>query len=143
MDQEIRIGKEVIIFANRIHRTIDNETAKYGVTGVQGRILGYIYHESGKRDVFQKDVEQDFDTRRSSVTSVLQLMEKNGLIKRVGVCEDGRLKKLLLTEKGLEVNQNVRLCIDKLEESFKDELTSDEINMLVSLINRLSKKIAD
>jgi DNA-binding MarR family transcriptional regulator len=143
MDEEKRIGKEVIIFANRIHRTIGNETSKYGVTGVQGRILGYIYHESGKRDVFQKDIEQDFDTRRSSVTSVLQLMEKNGLIKRVSVCEDGRLKKLLLTEKGLEIHENVRLVIDRLEESFKSELTSDEVNILISLINKLSKKIAD
>jgi DNA-binding MarR family transcriptional regulator len=143
MDDEKRIGKEVIIFANRIHRTIDKETSKYGVTGVQGRILGYIYHESGKRDVFQKDIEQDFDTRRSSVTSVLQLMEKNGLIKRVSVCEDGRLKKLLLTQKGLVIHQNVRLVIDRLEETFNSQLTSDEVNILISLINRLSKKIAD
>lgn len=143
MDEEIRIGKEVIVFANRINRTIGKEASKYGVTGVQSRILGFIYCKSRVRDVFQKDIEQDLDIRRSSVTSVLQLMEKNGLIKRVSVCEDGRLKKLILTEKGLKTNENVRLCIDMLEKDFKSQLSSEEVNMLISLIDRLSKKIAD
>jgi DNA-binding MarR family transcriptional regulator len=143
MDKERRMGKEVIIFANRITRTIDKESSKYGVTGVQGRILGFIYHESSKRDIFQRDIEEDLDIRRSSVTSVLQLMEKNELIKRVSVCQDGRLKKLILTQKGLETHQNVRSCIDKLEESFKSHLSIDEFNILISLIDRLSKKIAD
>lgn len=143
MDEERHIGKEILIFANRITRTIDKESSKYGVTGVQGRILGFIYHESGKRDIFQKDIEEDLDIRSSSVTSVLQLMEKNGLIKRVSVCEDGRLKKLILTEKGLETHQNVRSCIIKLEESLKNQLSIDEFNILISLVDRLSKKIAD
>lgn len=143
MDGERRIGREAIIFANRIHRTIDKETSKYGVTGVQGRILGYIYRESDKRNVFQKNIEEELDVRRSSVTSVLQLMEKNGLINRISVCEDGRLKKLILTEKGLETHYKVRSCIDKMEESFRSQLSIDEFNILVSLIDRLSKKIAE
>jgi Transcriptional regulators len=143
MNKERRIGKEVIIFANRFTRTIDKETSKYGVTGVQGRILGFIYHEADKRDIFQRDIEEELDIRRSSVTSVLQLMEKNGLINRVSVHEDGRLKKLMLTEKGIEIHQNVRHCIDKLEEELKSQLSIDEYNMLISLIDRLAKKIAD
>lgn len=143
MNKEVHIGKEITIFANRIHRSISKEAAQYGVTGVQSRIIGFIYHNSNKRDIFQRDIEEELDIRRSSVTSVLQLMEKNGYIKRASVSEDARLKKIILTEKGLEIQKNVYEFILKFEKSLRDELSNDEMKILVSLIDRLSKKIAD
>lgn len=143
MDKEVHIGKKINIFAKRMHRRIDKEAAQYGVTGVQARILGFIYHKSDKKDIFQKDIEEELDIRRSSVTSVLQLMEKNRYIKRVSVTEDARLKKIVLTEKGLEIQRNVYDFILNFEKSLRDELSEDEFNLLVSLIDRLLKKIAD
>ncbi|ADL53501.1 MarR family winged helix-turn-helix transcriptional regulator [Clostridium cellulovorans] len=143
MDKTLRIGKEVIIFANRIKRMISKEASQYGATGIQSRILGFINENSGKRDIFQKDIEEEFDIRRSSVTSVLQLMEKNGLIKRESVLEDARLKKIVITEKGLEIDRKVYEFINKFEESLNEELSEEEANTLISLIDRLSRKIAD
>jgi DNA-binding MarR family transcriptional regulator len=142
-DKEVHIGKKISILSKRIHRTIDKEAAQYGLTGVQARILGFVYHKSDKRDIFQRDIEEELGIRRSSVTSVLQLMEKNGYIQRVSVSEDARLKKIILTEKGLEIQKNVYGFILKFEKSLKDELSEDEIKILVNLIDRLSRKIAD
>lgn len=143
MDKDKLIGREVSIFANRIHRTIGKEAAKYGITDVQSRILGFIQHNADKRDIFQKDIEEHLDIRRSSVTSVLQLMEKNGYIKRVSVSEDARLKKIILTEKGLKTQKCIFDFILKFEKSLRDELSDDEFRTLIDLINRLSSKIAD
>jgi DNA-binding MarR family transcriptional regulator len=143
MNKEIYIGKKINILAKRIHRRIDKEASQYGVTAVQGRILGFIFHRSDKKDIFQKDIEEELDIRRSSVTSVLQLMEKNGYIKRVSVSEDARLKKIVLTEKGLEIQRNVYASIIKIEESLSDELSESEITILINLIDRLSKKVGD
>ena len=70
-------------------------------------------------------------------------MEKNGYIQRISVSEDARLKKIILTEKGLEIQKNVYDFILKFEKSLKDELSEDELKILVNLIDRLSKKIAD
>jgi Transcriptional regulators len=143
MDKETRIGKKIIILSMKIRRKLDNETSKYGITGVQGRILGFLCHNSDKRDIFQKDIEEELEIRRSSVTSVLQLMEKNGFIERVSVSKDARLKKLVLTEKGNEVQRNVHNRISELEESLRGELSDEEFDQLISLIDRLSDKIAD
>jgi DNA-binding MarR family transcriptional regulator len=143
MDKEIHIGRKIIILSKRLKRRLDNGTSKYGITGVQGRILGFISHNSEKRDIFQKDIEEELDIRRSSVTSVLQLMEKNGHIERVSVCKDARLKKIILTEKGTEIQRNVKNLILELEKSLIDELSDEELDLLVSLIDRLSNKIAD
>ncbi|CUU49096.1 MarR family winged helix-turn-helix transcriptional regulator [Clostridium beijerinckii] len=143
MDKEVHIGKKLSMLSRRLHRRIDKEASQYGVTGVQARILGFISHKSDKKDIFQKDIEEELDIRRSSVTSVLQLMEKNGHIKRISVSEDARLKKIVLTEKGLEIQRNVYEFILRVEKSLRDELNEDEFSILVSLIDRLAKKIAD
>lgn len=143
MNDYTHIGKKINIFAHRMHRKIDNEAAKYGITGTQARILGFILRESVKRDIFQKDIEEYLDIRRSSVTSVLQLMEKNECIERISVAEDARLKKIVITEKGFEIDRNVYEYIMQLEKSLHDELSEDEIRTFVNLIDRLSKKVAD
>jgi DNA-binding MarR family transcriptional regulator len=143
MDKEVHIGKKINILSKRIHRRIGKEAAQYGLTDVQAKILAFVRFNSDKRDIFQRDLEEEFGIRRSSVTSVLQLMEKNGYIKRVSVSEDARLKKIVLTEKGLEIQRNVYDFILRFEKSLRDELSEDEFKILISLIDRLSKKIAD
>ena len=143
MDNEKRIGRKLFILSNRLGRNIDNEVSKFGITGVQSRILSFIYSASVTRDVFQKDIEQELDIRRSSVTSVIQLMEKNGLVERVGVFEDGRLKKLVLTEKGLSVNTSVKSILDNMEESLYGILSENEIVVFLEMLNRLTSKIGN
>lgn len=143
MEKEVHLGKKINILAKRIHRAIDKEASKYGITGVQGRILGFINHNSKNRDIFQKDIEEELDIRRSSVTSVLQLMEKNGFIERVSVYEDARLKKLIITEKGARIQKSVYDFILDFEKSFRDELSEAEMNMFISLLDRLSNKISE
>jgi DNA-binding MarR family transcriptional regulator len=143
LKDELRIGKKMIVFSNRLHRTIGKEVAQFGITGVQSRILGFVCGESKSKDIFQKDIEEELDIRRSSVTSVLQLMEKNGFIKRESSCDDARLKKIVITEKGIETNNKVFDIINEIEKSLNDELTEDERKMFINLIDRLSKKVAD
>lgn len=143
MDKEELIGRKVNIFSNRINRKINKEVAEYGITGIQSMILSFVHHKSQERDVFQKDIEEVFDIRRSSVTSVLQLMDKNGYVERISVSEDARLKKIILTKKGLEIQRKVHESIIKIEKYLRDELSDDEMYILIHLLDRLSKKIAD
>ena len=72
------------------------------VTAVNGRIIMYLYHHK-EEDIFQKDIENEFSIRRSTSSSIISLMEKKGYIERVSVAHDARLKKLVLTDKALQV----------------------------------------
>ena len=65
------------------------------LSGVRGMVLGDIVrgNRSG-RDVYQRDIEQWFNIRRSSVTAMLQGMEQDGFITRCAVEKDARLKRL-------------------------------------------------
>ena len=73
------IGKRLGNVSNHLRRYIDNRISEYGVTHMQSMIICFLVHR-GDEPVYQKDIEREFGIRRSSVTTILQLMEKNGLI---------------------------------------------------------------
>ena len=141
MNKELHIGKEIDILSNKFKRVINHKVSQYGVTGIQGKIIGFIRFESEKRDVFQKDIEEEFDIRRSSVTSVITLLEKNGYVKRVSFMQDARLKKLVLTDKGIELHNKVHNDFEDFEDYVKGELTKEELDKFMDILNRLSKRI--
>lgn len=47
---------------------------------------------TGIRIIFQKDLETEFCIGRSTVTNILNLMEKKGFVRRESVSYDARLK---------------------------------------------------
>lgn len=143
MSEINHIGRKINILSHKIKRRIGKVALEYGISSMQAKILGFIFHQAPKRDIFQKTIEEEFDIRRSSVTSVLSLMEKNGLIKRVSVCEDARLKKIILTDKGIEINKSVYKEIEIVESIISNSLSEEELELFSEILERLSKKIAD
>jgi DNA-binding MarR family transcriptional regulator len=138
MDKSISIGREVNIFINRINRALSNNMSKFEITGAQAHIINFIQIESLKGDVFQRDIEKEFDIRRSTATNALQLMEAKDFIIRQNVQSDARLKKITLTEKGIIVQKIVSEIIVQTEKKLQEVLTDLEFNTLVSIINKLS-----
>lgn len=143
MSEMRHVGRKINILSHKIKRRIGKVALEYGISGMQAKILGYIYNNSSNRDIFQKTIEEEFDIRRSSVTSVLTLMEKNELIKRVSVSEDARLKKIILTDKGIEVNKLVYKEITKIEEIISNTLSEDELNTFICNLDKLNKNILE
>lgn len=130
------IGKELGNLTNRIKRYVDNETAKYGMTHTQAMIIRYLKNNAD-RAVFQRDIEKEFDIRRSSVTSVLQLMEKNGFIVRTSDESDARLKQIHLTECGINAGEKTRGILRNMDERLNSCLTDNEKTSLFNVIGKL------
>ena len=89
---------------NLIFRKINAFSRANGLeqgTPMHGWIVEYLYSHQNE-PVFQRDIERDFSITRSTVTNILQLMERKGYIERQSVPQDARLKMLVLTAKGLE-----------------------------------------
>ena len=110
------------------------------VTIAHGRILGFLAHNR-ERDIFQRDIEDAFHINRSSVTSVVQIMEKNGLIERVSVPQDSRLKKVCLTPLGLEMHRRSVAVIDKSEAQICRGLTTKELDTFFEIAAKLEKNL--
>lgn len=96
------------------------------VTGIQGWVVGYIFHHQ-EQDIYQRDIEEAFSMKRSTATVVLQKMEKNGLIERCPVAHDARLKKIILTDYALAIQNQIDKEIIALEERLTKGMTEEEI----------------
>ena len=140
---QMHIGKEIIILSTRIKRRMREESESMGLTDTQSRVLQYIWEESREREVFQKDIEDEFGIRRSSVTQILQLMERDGLIIRESVQRDARLKKLTLTEKAEQIQKAMQGKIGEMEGKLEENISPKEKEILLDLLHRISKNLAE
>ncbi len=107
-------------------------------TGKNGWIIGYIA-DHPDREIFQKDIENEFSLRRSTVSSMIQLMEKKGLVERVGVGYDARLKKLVLTPKAQEIHSRMMATIQNCEDTLRSGIDDDELQVFFSVLERIRK----
>lgn len=127
--------------AHKMKREIDHANQKLGVSGVQGRIIGYVRCESKNRDVFQKDIEEHFELRWSSVTSTLQNLEKMGFIVRESIPTDQRLKRIVLTKKALDIHNQITKNIEQVEKEAFSSINKEEEQLLSDLLKRILNNI--
>ena len=98
------------------------------LTGVRGMLLGEIICANNEnRDVYQRDVEQWFHIRRSSVTAILQGMEQDGFITRSAVAKDARLKRLVATEKGRACHKQIEASIARFEDDLQSGIDPQQV----------------
>lgn len=143
MEHRDEIGFQVRMLSHLIERTVNQaafSNQDTPVTGMQGWIMGYLY-ENRERDVFQRDLQAHFSVRRSTVTGILQLMEKNGLITRRSVDWDARLKKLELTPKALEMHEHVISSIKQTERTLSSSLSEEEKGTFIRLCDKIKAGI--
>lgn len=136
-------GNQIIILSNQVKHYLHQAAEVEGISGSQSRILHYISEFSKKTEVYQKDVEEFFYLRRSTVTQTLQAMEKNGLIRRSSVARDARLKKLELTEAGQALEEKIHTRVMQMEQRLRDCLSEEEITQFLLITDKLGAELAN
>ncbi|MDD6478677.1 MAG: MarR family transcriptional regulator [Oscillospiraceae bacterium] len=143
--KEKQVGFQIKTVGNLIRRNIDKsktfkEQKRFG--GAHGWAIGYLY-DNRHRDVFQRDFESDFSIRRSTVTNMLNNMEKNGLIVRESVESDARLKKIVLTEKSLKIHSEITAEINSLEAKMQRGINKSEIDIFFKVIGKIRQNLEE
>ena len=124
---------------NLIFRKINQFARANGVeqaTPMHGWIIEYLYRHR-EEQVFQRDIEREFSITRSTVTNILQLMERKGYIERQSVPQDARLKRLILTEEGGRVHEKTMLCFHQTDDYVAGLLTAEENTELLRRMDAL------
>lgn len=146
--------QDKIFFNNIGHkiRIIQNDIDKYfktswgtegeGPTRMQCATMHYLRTHKGE-DVFQKDLENAFSISGATVTNILKVMEKDGLIRRVPMVNDARLKKLEMTEKGIALDDAARAHVLRLEDGMKKGFSEEELTIFREYLDRLTLNIVD
>lgn len=114
---------------------------QHNLTSRHIAIAKYLY-ENLDKDIFQKDIEEEFCIRRSTVTSILNLMEKNGIIKRERVGCDARLKKIVLTEKVKSIHNNIVSQIMDMEKTVLNGIDEEELKRFYETLEKIKNNIS-
>lgn len=140
---ERAVGKELRSLNNLILRHFENSPQRKQietVTGTNGWIIVYLSRNRDK-DIFQKDLETQFGITRSTASKVLNLMERKGLVQREKVARDARLKKIVLTQKALELSDMMNKGAAYFERKLTNGLTEDEQDTLLDYIQRMKNNL--
>ncbi len=139
-----QLGFELKAANNMIRRKMEVIFAQqdgYELNGMQGPLLGYLYHKSRNGDVYQKDVEREFRIRRSTATVMLQSLEQKGYLVRVASTEDARLKRILLTEKAIRHHDLIEEQIRIFNRELEAGLTEEEKETFLRILDKMMQNL--
>lgn len=140
MKKEDHLGFKINTISHLIRRSMDikNESANIPeLTRSQVWVIRYISEEGEKGDIYQRDLEKAFNIRRSTATGILQLMEKKGLIERLPVPRDARMKKLVLTDYAVQINEKMKENIDTMENVLRKGITEEEAEVFRTVCDKI------
>lgn len=111
------------------------------LTTTQMQIIGFVL-EHQDRDIYQRDIEKYLGLRRSTVSGVLQTMEKNNFIIKSNNEFDARIKKIVLTDHTKQVFLNNKKKLQKLEKNIRQDISDDDLKVFFSVINKMKENIS-
>lgn len=134
------VGRRIKIINNLMKRSMDKFFGQRPdrATLMHTWILGFLQNrQDAGKDTFQKDIEAEFSINRSTTSEMLKLMCKNGMISRVPVDYDARLKKIVLTEKSLKFNRELSRKMNELDKILIKGLSESEVETFLKLCDKL------
>lgn len=130
------IGRLLKIASINLSRELDSYTKQFELTGSQMTILDFLARNQGK-SIAQKDIEDEFYLKASTISVLLGRLEKKGFIRREMSKGDKRQRCIKLTAKASSLTEIIQ------EYTRKDHLhlTADLSEQELLIITRFLKKV--
>ena len=142
MGSDREIGYEIRVLNNTIRNSINSMKLNKAIesnphtTRLHAWVIGFVFHS--KNPVYQKDIETEFQIKRSTASTLLASMEKDGLITRRSVDHDARLKQVILTDKARKMHETFLVTAKKVEENLARGLSDEELRNFFSTLDKIS-----
>lgn len=108
----------------------------YDLTGSQFKILMALYHAPAG-SVRQTDIEDKFSMTNPTVTGLVQKLEAKELVKRMPHPEDRRSKVLVLTDRAMDMKEELLALAESLEQQMTGNLAAQERRQLAALLLKM------
>lgn len=125
-----------------VERILNREMAELGLTYTQTTVIGYLV-ENGGHDVCQKDIEYSLGLTRPTVSSILDRMERNGLIRIETQAADHRYKRIRLAEKALAQKDLISAKYRKVKAKIFDGITPEQREQLNAIVRQICENLQE
>ena len=122
-----------------MHRQTDACLAKHGATADQFVLLGLLVREDG---VTQQELVRRASSDANTVRAMLVLLEKRGLVARIGHPTDRRARSVTLTRRGRQVHRRLLADTESLRRRLLAAFRPEEAKALVDFLARISEAMA-
>lgn len=142
-DRSNQVGCELHRLEHMMSKNLETRVKAEGIdeiTLMHGWIMRFLY-ENRENAVYQKDLEKYFHIGRSTVTNTIQLMERRGLIRRESVEWDARLKKVLLTEKGIQSHETIEALITELNDGILNGIEEQDVETFMRVLHIIRENV--
>lgn len=138
----MNVGLELKKLNILIGRKVLKETKKrgYSISDVQIKILNYLYDCNDKK-IYQRDIEKEFQIRRSTVSGILHTMEKNQFIIRVDSDSDARMKQIIINDNVKDKLKEIRKEISLFEKNLINNIDEEDLKTFLKVIHQMQKNI--
>lgn len=109
------------------------------ITPVHAKIIMTLYKSKDK--LCQKDLEGPVACNKSTMSSIVSTMEKNGFLIRKVSNEDSRINYLELTDKGLEIADFLKQDRQFMEKELSVGITDEEYTTFMEVVDKIRKNI--
>ena len=138
---------KIRILDNQIKRFIDKKAMSVdkNLTGMQLAVLLFVgYHNKldKNKDIFPNDIEKKFNVRRSTVTTILKKLVKDGYITQIRASYDERYKRLFITEKSELIYSKIQQAQMEGEEIVSKGLRKKKIDIFFEVANKIMENIS-
>ncbi|MQS76768.1 MarR family winged helix-turn-helix transcriptional regulator [Companilactobacillus halodurans] len=127
------------IASNHMIIRFDDFSKAHDMTWMQASIIDFISRNSDI-EMFQRDIEKEFFLQRSTVTVLLQRMEKKDLIYRQSSTKDARQKSVFLTQKAHKLEKQINAYMKHQQEILEANFSNAEISTFEKILKFYSDR---
>jgi len=127
--------------ASHLSQQLYNEKLESkGISFSQDRVLSLLYENNGAT---QSELQKDLFIKPSSLTKLIDVLEQKGLVKRVSDKMDGRIKEIILTKTGDQLETELWDIKEVVEAKITKFLTEEDKTLLNKQLNLIKKSLLD
>ena len=106
----------------------------------QWLVLGPVWKNDG---ISQKDIAEYCGKDKTSITKIIDTLEKKNLVVRVTDQLDHRVKRVVLSQKGRELFLSALPVMAQTRDELRSGISDKEIEALKSILNKIYKNLND
>ena len=106
----------------------------------QWLVLGPVWKNDG---ISQKDISEYCGKDKTSVTKIIDTLEKKNLVVRVTDQLDHRVKRVVLSQKGRALFLSALPVMAQTRDELRSGISDKEIEALKSILNKIHKNLND
>jgi len=130
---------EAIIYLYTESRRITKEYARRAsLTGPQLTVIKML---EGIGDLSLSELSERIRAQNSTVTGIIDRMEREGLVARMRSTEDRRVVKIKLTDKGARLAREIDVEPMEIFRKALDSLTRAEMGELMKILTKIARRV--